>query len=321
MKNISISVIVPVYNKEQFINKCLGSIKKQDITLSFEVIIIDDGSTDNSSKIIKTFCRKDKRFRYYYEKNQGVSSARNYGIEKANGKCLVFIDGDDYLDPDYLKKLYKNFSKSSLVMCGYKHVMDNKHVINYRLQRMQIHRPNFIKFVFRNPNFKFICTPYSKMFDSKIIKKYRIRFDEKTSFGEDTIFVFDYLAHSSTINVCSYTGYNNRIVKNTLSRKKISQIWQMNKYIIQKGDEIFNFKYDSSWAFLYLRSIKLSLLNNVNNYNSFRKQIHIITSDADFEKINIYNLSKKDKILIIFIKYKLTYLIYIIIKQISYRQR
>lgn len=104
------SIIVPIYNVEKYIEKCLQSIKDQTFK-NFEVIMVDDGSTDNSNKIMKLF-EKDKRFKSYSKKNGGLSDARNYGIQYTSGDYLLFIDSDDYIDKKLLETLEDTIKKA-----------------------------------------------------------------------------------------------------------------------------------------------------------------------------------------------------------------
>lgn len=101
------SVIIPVYNSDIYIQECLLSVMQQSFN-DYEVIIIDDGSTDRSAKIIQELMRTNNRIHYYYQENQGVSVARNYGIKKARGKYILFIDSDDYIDKNTLSIFYSN---------------------------------------------------------------------------------------------------------------------------------------------------------------------------------------------------------------------
>lgn len=94
---MEISIIVPIYNVEKYIFKCLESIVNQSFT-DFEVILVDDGSTDNSSIICNKFVTEDSRFKYFYKNNGGLSDARNYGLNYAKGKYVVFIDSDDFIE-------------------------------------------------------------------------------------------------------------------------------------------------------------------------------------------------------------------------------
>ena len=104
---IKISIIVPIYNVEQYLNKCLDSIINQSYN-NFEVILINDGSLDDSKKICDEFVKNDKRFRYFEQANSGLSSARNRGVSEATGDYLLFVDSDDYLSSDLLKELNDN---------------------------------------------------------------------------------------------------------------------------------------------------------------------------------------------------------------------
>ena len=101
MNNPKISVIVPVYNAEQYLPHCIDSILAQTFT-DFELLLIDDGSKDNSSKICDEYEEKDKRVKVFHKKNGGVSSARNLGLDKAHGEWICFCDSDDCLKSNYL---------------------------------------------------------------------------------------------------------------------------------------------------------------------------------------------------------------------------
>lgn len=103
--NNLISVIVPVYNVELYLAECINSILKQSFS-NFELLLIDDGSTDHSSLICQEYVLKDSRIKYYKKSNGGLSDARNYGIKKSIGKYITFIDSDDYIDENYLKILF-----------------------------------------------------------------------------------------------------------------------------------------------------------------------------------------------------------------------
>ena len=120
MNDALISIIVPIYNVEKYIEECLYTISKQTYS-NFEVICVDDGSTDRSPGLAQSFCKRDKRFFYYHKGNGGLSSARNYGIERAKGEHIVFIDSDDFVKNDFLEKLYNSINKTNadISMCGY----------------------------------------------------------------------------------------------------------------------------------------------------------------------------------------------------------
>lgn len=103
--NVAVSVIVPVYNVEKYLERCLTSLEKQTFQF-FDIIIIDDGSEDGSSEIAKSFSDRDSRFRYRRIERGGVANARNVGLSFASGEYIAFVDSDDYVEPDYIEKLY-----------------------------------------------------------------------------------------------------------------------------------------------------------------------------------------------------------------------
>ena len=105
MENQLISIIVPVYNVEEYLKQCLDSILEQTFS-NYEVILVNDGSTDSSGLICQEYAEKDARIRYFEKENGGQSEARNYGIEQAQGEYLTFVDSDDFLDASHLSVLY-----------------------------------------------------------------------------------------------------------------------------------------------------------------------------------------------------------------------
>ena len=126
-----ISIVVPCYNMEKKVKRCISSIKKQSYK-EFEVLMIDDGSKDKTKEVIKKAIATDKRFKYYYKKNGGLSSARNYGLERATGKYICFIDSDDYIEKDYLKELYNSIieNDSDISICYFSRVYEDKINLN-----------------------------------------------------------------------------------------------------------------------------------------------------------------------------------------------
>lgn len=118
MEAVKVSIIVPIYNTKDYLEKCLYSVRVQSYR-NIEVIMVDDGSTDGSADVCQQICMKDSRFHYYYQKNQGVSSARNYGIELAKGDLIAFVDSDDWIEADMYEKMVDLMlnNESDMVMC------------------------------------------------------------------------------------------------------------------------------------------------------------------------------------------------------------
>lgn len=122
-----VSIIVPVYNCDKYLEKCLTSIMKQSYS-QLEILVVNDGSTDNSQKIIEKCKHRDQRIQDIYQNNDGVASARNRALKCATGKYYLFIDGDDYIGTNYVKNLTEcaERNQSDLVICGYTLAYPNK---------------------------------------------------------------------------------------------------------------------------------------------------------------------------------------------------
>ena len=123
MSNPTVSVIIPVYNAQEGIKQCLDSLLNQSFT-DFEIILLNDGSTDNSLEVIKKYAADNDFIRVIDKENEGVAKTRNKGIQLANGKYIVFIDNDDFVDSDYLERFYNEIDQEQLdiVLGGYKRV-------------------------------------------------------------------------------------------------------------------------------------------------------------------------------------------------------
>ena len=112
-----ISVVVPVYQAQEYLRCCVGSILAQTFA-AWELILVDDGSTDASGRICAEYAAREPRIRVIRQKNQGVSAARNAGMEAARGDFLAFVDSDDWVEPDFLQQLYEAIGNSQLSLCG-----------------------------------------------------------------------------------------------------------------------------------------------------------------------------------------------------------
>lgn len=121
---INISVVVPVYNAESHIRKCLGSLMAQKFDGNIEYIIVNDGSTDQSESICRELCKKDARFKFFTKQNGGSASARNFGIEHACGEYIAFLDSDDYVDDKHYQELYTCMIRNKADIVGFPYVLE-----------------------------------------------------------------------------------------------------------------------------------------------------------------------------------------------------
>lgn len=126
-----VTIIIPIYNVEAYLERCIQSIRKQTYS-NIEVLLIDDGSTDESKSICMKYVTQDQRFTYFYKDNGGLSDARNYGLDRASGEYLVFVDSDDFIEPTYIEDLYDLMvaTHSDVTMCGFDVVNEHNQVIS-----------------------------------------------------------------------------------------------------------------------------------------------------------------------------------------------
>ena len=187
-----ISIIVPIYNAEKYLNKCIDSLVNQT-KKELEFILVNDGSTDLSEDIIKSY--KDKRIKYFKNKNQGIGKTRNFGIDKATGKYLMFLDSDDYLDINACEKLYNKAikEKSDLVVFDFYRVEDTLKEVtinNFKSSSLK-----------ENPNLLLDINlgPCNKLIKRELIDKNNTRFNEKLKY-EDTPFVAEIIKNANKIS-------------------------------------------------------------------------------------------------------------------------
>lgn len=217
-KDSLISIIIPVYNVEKYIEQCLDSIKKQSYQ-NFEVIIVNDGSQDNTESICKKIAQSDARFKYFSKENGGVSSARNFGLDNANGHYITFIDGDDWVDPNHLEILIKSITEnnSDIAICSYKEFRNNifyiryytnkeKHLLNFNIMTKEDFLINFPKLLSTNVCFN---NAVSKLFRRDLVKD--LRFDNKLIYGEDLDFYFRLYLTTKNISFVNEDTYVYRI--------------------------------------------------------------------------------------------------------------
>ena len=215
MENELISVIVPIYNVENYLRMCLDSIQNQTYK-NFECLLINDGSPDNSAEICREYAAKDSRFRYFEKENGGVSSARNLGIERSEGVYITFVDSDNWVEPDYLEVLYSIIvqEKADISVSTYKQFNTKENC--WYLHSFQ---RGYEKRVFKNDELINELIDLN-VFDSsygfascKLVRKDSIgciRFNTSTSFCEDMEFWFKLYLIVQKIVYINRDSYNYR---------------------------------------------------------------------------------------------------------------
>lgn len=202
-----ISIIVPVYNAEAFLRRCIDSILAQSYT-DFELLLIDDGSTDGSGTICDDYAVKDSRVRVFHKKNGGVSSARNVGLDNAEGDYITFCDADDYVTESWLEAYNKAIENDvDFIVQGFYRVAGDdisENVLPPISGNTRVELQEMVKCLVTSSCFGYI---WVKAFRRELIERYKIRFDENSSFTEDAQFIASYLEHVSSFQVVDKACY------------------------------------------------------------------------------------------------------------------
>lgn len=294
-----ISIIIPVYNSEKYLEKCLDSVLAQTFT-DFEVLLINDGSADESGNICDDYAQKDSRIRVFHKHNGGVSAARNLGLNNAKGEWICFMDSDDYLDANYLKALLdsvKNNDSLDLAIHGFKRISKKGETIitfgNHIVKANDYHN------LFEKIEVFKYGYPFSKFYRRDLITRHGIRFPENYSFAEDLSFFLNYLSYSDIIKFENVANYNYISNDNSLSRtfKSSEEYWYRYtdyKYLLKRR---FSTIFDDVYK-------------NKNTYSEFRRSIggaifyfvQAVYKDRSLEKSKrkelLKRLDKEDLILI-----------------------
>ena len=194
-----ISVIIPIYNAENCLDRCIQSIISQTYT-NFELILIDDGSSDNSLNICKKYAKENKQIVVISQKNHGVSSARNLGIKTAKNEWITFIDADDYVERDYIECLCENITdEKTLIIQGLKQVnIKGEEIKKIEFENTTLTDTEIQKAFDEHEIFEYGYT-VAKLYNLNIIKKHDIKFDEQISYSEDMLFMLEYILNCDTI--------------------------------------------------------------------------------------------------------------------------
>ena len=208
-----ISVIVPIYNVEKYLSKCIDSILSQTLT-NIEVILVNDGSTDNCGNIIENYKAKDTRVVTIHKKNGGQSSARNMGLDIARGKYIGFVDSDDWIDKDMYENLYKSVQlfNADIGVCGRKaYSVDDRleMVLEVKDKIFDFNNIDKWDYIIKYLFYKHTVSSCNKIYRADIIYKYNIVFDDVRYVGsEDALFNYKIICHANRITAINKFGYN-----------------------------------------------------------------------------------------------------------------
>lgn len=280
-----ISIIVPVYNSNAYLEKCLNSLINQTIT-NIEIIVINDGSKDNSLEIAKNFAKRDSRIKVYNKENGGLADARNYGINMAKGQYIGFVDADDYVNEDMFEIL-KNMIKennSQIAICGW-YLVENENIrtCNFKSEELALNSEQAIDMLLNHVSFdNFAC---NKLFCRSLFEN--IEFP-KGKLLEDVSVMYKLIGKAKKIAITSKPLYYYVLHQNSITSNLYNQVntEAFNVFIIRKNELLKTYPKLS-------KKIK-------SNYFTISKMYFIIslkskTRDKKFERERIKDMRKHIK--------------------------
>lgn len=271
-----VSIIIPVYKTALYLPKCIESVLKQTFK-DFEIILVDDGSPDQSSEICDMYAKKDSRIVVIHKRNEGVSVARNTGIEIARGKYYLFIDSDDWIETNMLDKMLSVIKEQNadLVICGTKYYDANYSFVGTGLTAEGIYNSSQLQMdLFAMPSKLGGCI-WNKLYSRKCIKD--IRYNPKLSNGEDRDFLLRYYDNCEKAVKIADTLYNVYLSHNSASRTISTQVIKEGlkgrKLLIHEGKKrsltlevaAINRYIDDSFR-VYFPLVKKGIANNIKGF-------------------------------------------------------
>ena len=272
-----ISVVVPVYKAEAFLDECVASILGQTYR-NLELILVDDGSPDNSGAMCDEWARRDARVRVIHKKNAGPGAARNTGIEAARGTYLSFVDSDDTVRSTFLEKLHDGLADAQLAVCG----IDSEEADMPRLITERVLLAEMAKMPSRYANPLIVNSSVNKMYRTKILREYGIRMDVSMRRAEDLCFVAQYLAHCQSIRTISDCLYCYRKNEGSITHTFYKGIardeiigWQAQQPLFVQDEALSAEERDffSVWKYGKIQAILRYILSSTASFIQARSEI------------------------------------------------
>lgn len=347
--NEIITIIIPIYNTEKRLERCINSVILQTYS-NLDIILIDDGSTDNSGYICDRFKERDNRIKVIHKKNEGVSIARNYGLTEAKGKFVMFLDSDDYLDKDICYKLLSFSEKNNCDIAITNKVfhINNRIVENVLYSEDEVVRSNHDKDIFlldlfskkyddKINNVKYLsCGVTAKLFNLNLIKENNIKFLENCHYGEDVLFNLYAYQKATKIGYIRYNGYH-FIVNSNSSTHKYKNYWEDSHKMFIESISNFIKIYNKDRRFLesldMMRVTRISGLavsyyfhydNNKKFYEKYNEFIKFINQPEYKKSIKLVKfklLTDNQKLIALLLKLKLFIIVAIIATIKSNKER
>lgn len=261
---LPISIIIPVFNAEKYLEKSIKSVLVQTFA-EFELIIINDGSTDGSAKICDMFAEKDNRVRVIHQDNRGVSAARNTGISNAQGEYICFVDSDDFINEDMLECLYNNAIEydADISCCGIVQTTLNG-VENIRYctgeKKLILDCKDLLRSFFEEPVYREVLYgPYNKIIRANIVKT--VGFQERFRIAEDLLFNFECLEQANSFyfenrGLYHYIKRENSATTSEFSVKQFDYIYVAD-ILLEKCCNNYSFAYSAALLWNYVHKINI----------------------------------------------------------------
>lgn len=266
-----VSVIVPVYNaakpwkdEKTTLHRCIDSILSQDMP-DLELILVDDGSKDESPRILDEYAAADERVRVLHKENAGVSDTRNKGIALAQGKYIQFVDADDWLDREAVKLLLRSMkdNDADMVIADFYRVIDDRTAVKGDIENETVlYRTEYADYMMKNPADFYYGVLWNKLYKADIIREHQLQMDPKISWCEDFVFNLEYVTHCSRIAVLHVPIYyyvktegslvNQNISISSTVRMKLSMIEYYNQFyrdILPESE--YQLRMPAIYAFLF----------------------------------------------------------------------
>lgn len=338
---VKVSIIVPVYNVEAYIHRCMNSLINQTLK-DIEIILIDDESPDNCGNICDEYAKKDKRIKVIHKKNQGLGLARNSGIEIASGEYIAFVDSDDYVSLDMYDKLYSKVIRENAdtCFCSYNRINFDGNIskCSIFLDKNVYNQENIVTDILINmlgsepSSYEDIVLDMSvwrAIYSRNIINNNNIRFcSEREFISEDIIFHLDYLILNKKVTIVKDSLYNYCENNESLTKSYRSDRFEKNKMLyFEILKKVKNIGIDNLAKLrlerLFLGLVRVCISQEVEYSNKNSKQtalqnIKSICNDDVIQRIldryPIYELPIKHKVFNIFMKFKMPRILYILVK-------
>lgn len=210
MNNPLLSVIIPVYNAQDVLPIALDSILSQGIS-NMEIILVDDGSRDDSLKVCQQYARQDERIRYRSQANGGPGAARNTGLGMAKGQYISFVDSDDSMLPGSLRKMLDSAQKEAADMViAHFNILINNQVLDrgYIKENLSVNRQDFLHHLAHRPGSYYYSALWNKLYSRRLIQEHNISFDNSFTWGEDFHFNMDCYRHLNKLSFLKDPVYN-----------------------------------------------------------------------------------------------------------------